>query len=95
MQSKQLSPFDQAMKEIGLITEFDSRIKEGTRLAIRICLGKLTIASKCSKKEREDNFECQLDIEKSIHDITGYVQRISFLKPIWEKHLPVFIKTLL
>jgi len=85
-----LSPFDQAMKAIGEVMYPGPQIKEGTKTALNISLGKLTFASKLSKDQRN-----LFEIHMAIREITRLVEDIETLQPVWEQARPVFQYTLL
>lgn len=90
MKLSQLSTFDQAMKEFGDVLYGDTPIRDGTKTALNISLGKLTFASKQQRIERD-----LFSIRMAMRDIAKYVQEIESLKTVWERTLPVFSQTLL
>jgi len=96
MKSSQLSSLDQAQKTIGeALFAKGLSIRESRRDAIMITLGKLTFASMQSKKERESDPLYRFSIERTIEQITEYVEGIESLENAWDRARPIFIQTLL
>lgn len=87
---KNLSPFDQAMKEFGEVLFGDFDIRKEYKQSLLILLGTFTAASKLPKKSRD-----WLSIHMAMHNITKQVKGSDLLEPIWKCPQPIFLQTLI